>query len=223
MSGLAFADGHPKIDTAKGWKSLLENKDLSNWKSKGKWSLDEEGVLSRQSGGDIWTVEEYGDFILDLEFKVTPKTNSGVAIRVSPSPDKNKVAWYHDGALEVQILSPNDNEKPTKHDCAAMYDMLEPSKVVQKKPGEWNRYTIVAKGSKIQVIFNDAQVIDMNLDDWPEAGKNPDGTPNKYQKPMKDFPSKGHILLQFHGDPVWFRNVYVKPLDKPKAEKAGEK
>ena len=207
-----FAEEHPKIDTADGWKSLL-SKDLSAWKSLGKWAVDEKGVLAREKGGDIWTAEQYGDFILDLEFKVKEKANSGVAIRVSPAPTKKKRAWYFDGALEVQILAPNNHKKPDKHDCGSMYDLVEASRDVQKKVGQWNRYTIIAKGSKIKVIFNGEKVVDMDLDNWPEAHKNPDGTKNKYRKAMKDFPRKGHILLQYHGHPTWFRNVYIKKLD----------
>jgi hypothetical protein len=212
-AGLCRAEGHPKIDTAKGWKPLLVGKDLAGWKTFGKWTLNEDGALARQGGGDIWTVSQYGDFILDLEFKVKPDTNSGVAIRVSPAPKKGGPAWYQDGALEIQILGPNDHKKPDMHDCGSMYDLLAPAKDMQKKAGEWNHYTIVAKGSKVKVIFNGQKIIDMNLDQWPTAKKNPDGTPNKYLKPMKDFPRKGHILLQDHGMPVWFRNVYVKKLD----------
>jgi hypothetical protein len=213
VASSAWAADHPKLDPAKGWKPLLADKSLSGWKSFGKWSVDKDGVLTHKSGGDIWTVDEYGDFILDVEFKVTKNTNSGVAIRVSPEPRKRGPAWYRDGALEVQILSPNDHAKPDKHDCGSMYDMLEATKNVQKKVGEWNRYTITAKGSKIQVVFNGEKVIDMDLDNWPGSQKNPDGTPNKYLKAMKDFPRRGHILLQYHGLPVEFRNVYVKKLD----------
>ena len=177
-------------------------------------------MLTRQGGGDIWTARQYGDFILDLEFKVGPKSNSGVGIRVaSPAPTRRK-RWYTDGALEIQILSPNDHKKPDKHDCGSMYDLVAATKKMEKKPGEWNRYTIIAKGSKIKVIFNGEKVIDMDLDDWPKVGKNPDGTPNKYRKAMRDFPRRGHILLQDHGQPVWFRNIYIKPLDKPAPKKS---
>jgi hypothetical protein len=209
----ARAEDHPKIDPADGWKSLLVDKGLSGWKTLGKWKLGDDGVLSRQGGGDIWTVAQYGDFILDMEFKLAPGTNSGVGIRVWPAPRRGRPAWYRDGALEIQILAPNDHEKPDKHDCGAMYDLVAPTKDAQKKPGQWNRYTITAKGSKVTVVFNGEKIIDMDLDDWPEVGKNPDGTPNKYAKPMKDFPRRGHILLQDHGHPIWFRNIYVKELD----------
>jgi len=210
---LLLAEDHPKIDPADGWKPLLADKTLAGWKTFGKWVLGEDGVLTGQKGGDLWTVDEYGDFILDLEFKVNTDTNSGVAIRVSPAPTKRNRCWYRDGALEIQILGPNDHAKPDKHDCGSMYDLVEATKNVQKKPGEWNRYTITAKGSNVQVIFNGEKVIDMNLDNWTEARKNPDGTPNKYAKPMKNFPRRGHILLQYHGMPISYRNVYVKRLD----------
>lgn len=207
------AEGQTQFDPADGWKSLLVDKNLTGWRTFGKWTLDDQGVLTRQGGGDIWTVDEYGDFVLDLEFKVEDESNSGVALRVSPAPRRGGPAWHRDGALEVQILGPKGHKDSVRCDCASIYDLVAPSKNVQKKPGEWNHYTITAKGSRIQVVFNGEQVVDMDLNQWPEAHKNPDGTPNKYAKPMKDFPRRGVILLQDHGQPVWFRNVYVKKLD----------
>jgi hypothetical protein len=52
----------------------------------------------------------------------------------------------------------------------------------------------------------------MNLDLWEEAGKNPDGTKNKFNTAYKNMPREGFVGLQYHGQPVWFRNIRIKPL-----------
>ena len=204
---------HPKIDTKAGWKSIFNGKDLTGWACpKGSWAV-ENGVIARRGGGFLTSVDKYGDFILDLEFKLAPKSNSGVLLRHNPPKDPKKTYWW-DGLLEVQIIDSYGKAAPDKHDCGAMYDMIAPSVNTVKRPGKWNRATIVARGSRMIVIMNDKKIVDIDLDDWTEAGKNPDGTPNKYHKAMKDIPRRGFILLQDHGDPVWYRNIFIKPLDK---------
>jgi hypothetical protein len=69
----------------------------------------------------------------------------------------------------------------------------------------------------VTVVFNGETVIDASLDSWPEIGKNPDGTPNKFKKALKDFARSGPIGLQgLHGKaqaPVWYRNLKIKPLE----------
>jgi Domain of Unknown Function (DUF1080) len=55
-------------------------------------------------------------------------------------------------------------------------------------------------------------VQDVNLDDWATAGKNPDGSPNKYKAAIKDFPRTGRIGFQDHGHDVWYRNIRVRTL-----------
>jgi hypothetical protein len=216
----AQADQHPKIDLDNGWQSLFNGRDLTGWvtrDSDGKpapantWAV-EDGAIARKGGAYLWSAQQYGDFILDLEFKVAPETNSGIILRHTPEYSAGQRYWWN-GLLEVQILDSYGQAKPGMQDCGSLYDMIAPAHNTMKKPGEWNRITITAKGSRIVVVMNGQQIIDADLDDWSEAGKNPDGTPNKYHKPMKDVGRKGFILLQDHGRPVWFRNVHVKPLD----------
>lgn len=206
------AEGHPTVDLKKGWKALFNGKDLAGWEvaRPGSWVVEEE-VLTRKGGADLWTTEEFGDFILDLEFKVGEGTNSGVCLRVKRDPEVQP--WWRDGALEVQLVDSNGATKPSMHDCGALYDLVAPSKNMMRKPGEWNRLTITAVGSRIAVVMNGEKIVDADLDTWTEAHKNPNGTPNKYAKPMKDSPRKGHIFLQEHGNSVWFRNIYLKSLD----------
>jgi hypothetical protein len=222
----ALADEHPKIDPSQGWKSLFNGKNLNGWrqiKSMGRWTLEtapeatgtwvvENGTLARKGGADLWTVDQYADFILDLEFKIAPGCNSGVLFRLA-KPSNPAAEWWQEGVLEMQILDTYGVAKPTMHDGGALYDMMPPTHNAMRKAGQWNRATITAVGSKIQFVLNGQKVIDADLDRWVDARKNPDGTPNKYSKPFRDSPRRGHVFLQDHGAPVWFRNIYIKKLD----------
>lgn len=193
----------PEVAARPGFEPLFKP-DLSDATCrKGSWVF-EDGILTPKGGGDIWTKRRYGDFVLDLEFRCEPKTNSGVFVRC-----KNIRQWLHT-AIEVQILQPVGSSG--KHNCGAIFDCLAPSKQMVKEPGEWNRYEIIAKGATIYVILNGQRVIDMNLDLWTEPHRNPDGTRNKFKYAYKDMSREGHIGLQYHGHPVWFRNLRIRPL-----------
>jgi hypothetical protein len=221
------AEEHPKIDTNHGWKSLFNGRDLTGWRAipnKNSWTV-EDGTLARKGGGnlwcvttcqkgggDLWTVNQYGDFSLDLEFKISPHCNSGVLFRI-PKLNPNDLLWWQNGVLEMQILDSCDVAKPDFHDAGALYDMLPPSKNAIRKPGQWNRATITAVGSKIVFVMNGQRVIDTDLGLWTEAHKNPNGTSNKFAMPIKDCPRRGCIFLQDHGFPVWYRNIYIKVFD----------
>jgi hypothetical protein len=185
------------------WKPLVE-KDLGNCQYKeGSWEMADD-VLTRKGGGDIWTKDKYGDFVLDLEFKVDKGSNSGVFIRCGD------IEHFVQTALEVQIHETTDG---TEHgQCGAIYDCLSPVIDATKPAGEWNRYLIAAKGDRIAVVLNGTQIIDMDLSQWDRPHRNPDGTRNKFDNALKRFPKEGYIGLQDHGNPVWFRNIRIKPL-----------
>ena len=199
---LSFAADHP--DTT-GWKDLFAT-DLSNAVSPGSWAFTH-GELVAKDHDTLWTRDSYGDFILDLEFKVAKESNSGVFLR---SGDIKNVL----SALEIQVHDSADGSKYGM--VAAIYDAMPPTKKMAKPVGEWNHFTITCQGSKVSVLFNGELVIDADLNNWPEAKKNPDGTPNKFPVALKDFARSGPIGFQgLHGKaqaPVWYRNVKIKVL-----------
>lgn len=203
IGSITLAAEHP--DT-KGWKDLFAI-DLSNTVAPGGWFFTD-GVLVAKDHDTLWTKDSYGDFILDLEFKVEKEANSGVFLR---SGDIKNVL----SALEIQVHDSADGSKYGM--VGAIYDAMPPSKSAAKPVGEWNRFTITCKGPSVTVVFNGETIIDANLDNWPEVGKNPDGTPNKFPVALKDFARKGPIGLQgLHGKaqaPVWYRNLKIKPLE----------
>jgi len=197
-------NSHPDV---RDWPDLFKA-DLSNAIFEpGGWVMNNR-VLVAEGHGTIWTKESYGNFVLDLEFKVAKNANSGVFLRAG---DISNVL----SALEIQIHETTDGGKYGM--VAALYDAKPPSKNMAKPAGEWNRYTITCADSRIYVVFNGEQVHNLDLNDWTAPHKNPDGTENKFATALKDFPRKGPIGFQgIHGregQPVWFRNIKIKVLE----------
>jgi hypothetical protein len=196
-------------DGEDGFRDLFGEKGLSGWMSPaggepGKgWTLAD-GVLSLKGKGDnLWTKDRFGDFVLDLEFKTTG--NSGVLFRCDNPKD------YVQTGMEMQVI--NYSKAGDMHSAGAMYDLLGPTKDALK-PNDWNRIVLTCKDNKITVALNGEQIIDMDADKWTEAGKNPDGSKNKFKKPIAKFKREGHVGLQDHGAAVMYRNVKIKPLTR---------
>ena len=196
-----------KAEPPKGFTVLFNGKNLNGWNAKPNGWAVENGVLTRKpKSGYIWTEKVYGDFVLDVEVKVSQRCNSGIFIRTDP---KNAVQ----GGFEIQVMDTTGKKKLGKHDNGAFYDALAPSANPAKPLGKWNRFVITCKGSKITVSINGIQVVKGELDKWTTGNKNPDGSRNKFKTALKDLPREGHIGFQDHGQDVWYRNIYLKRLD----------
>jgi hypothetical protein len=171
---------------------------------------DKKGKLLTRGMGYAWSKKTYGNFELTLSYKLSEGANSGIFYRTNP---KNPVQ----GGFELQLM---DNEgfqkthgkKDAKKLNGSFYDAKAPSSDPSKPVGEWNTLRLTCRGSNIQIAINKTQVIDVNVDDWKTAGKNPDGTKNKFKTALKDLPRTGHLGLQNHGQKVWFKNIKMLPL-----------
>ena len=189
------------------WIALFDGTNFDAWRmDKPDGWIIEDNVMSRSAGGSIWSKERFGNFELALDFKVSTDCNSGIFFRTGSLSDPVQTG------IEMQVLDSAGKPNPDKHDCGAMYDLLEPSTNAMKSAGEWNHVTITCNDNTIAVVMNGTKVIDMDVDQWTTPNKNPDGTENKFKTALKDFPREGHIGFQDHGHPVWYRTVKLKKL-----------
>jgi hypothetical protein len=200
-----------------GFETLFDGSSLDGWLMgpDNAWVIEDGAVTpkrefdGREHNADyLWTGEQYGDFIFDFEFKVAENTNSGVFFRTSDLSDPVYTGF------EMQVN--NSYESRALHrrgTLGAIYDLKAPAVNASKPAGEWQSGRIMCKGSVCKTYINGQQVLQMDLARWTTPHANPDGTSNKFGTAGAAFARKGHIGLQDHGRPVWYRNIRVKRLD----------
>ena len=209
-----------------GMKVLFDGKNLEAWESApGAWEIEEDGSLvcrmessegddgtvKTRSMGYLWTKAEFGDFELSLSYKLSEGANSGVFYRAEKSDPVNR-------GFEVQLMDDEGYQKThgpldARKLNGSFYEGKAPEADAAKPVGEWNTLLLRCEGSRQTCHLNGVKVFDVDVNDWPEAGKNPDGTPNKFKVAIKDKPRSGRIGLQNHGQVVWFRDIRVKRLE----------
>jgi hypothetical protein len=177
----------------------------------GSWVIENKQLVlnsenPQKSRTNIWTKEEYEDFILELDFKLNPGTNSGVFFRTA---DINNPVQ---SGIEVQIRDDYGKSPVDKHFCGSIYEIKEVSENRVKKAGKWNRLKLICIGPTIEVYLNKGKVIDIDLNEWEKTGENPDGTNNKFKTAYKNMPRKGKVGFQDHGGKVSYKNIRITKL-----------
>jgi hypothetical protein len=214
-----------EVKPPEGFVALFNGKDLTNWQGlvelparEGKtpeqlaemvkqagdtglngWKVQDGGVLyfdpnapGKKYKRSLQTAKDYGNFELLIDWKLAPKGDSGIYLRGNP---------------QVQMWD-SDNAKGEDHATGSggLWNNAKgsPGKIPLKRAdrpiGEWNTFRIVMVGDQVTVYLNGELVVD----------KAP--LRNYWDKGMKPLPAKGPIELQDHGDPLWFRNVFIKEL-----------
>jgi len=201
------------------WTILFDGSSTDAWKGWKKdtigaaWSINENGELafdpSIEDRGDIITRDTFRDFEFQLDWKISDCGNSGIMYNVQESED----FWapYSTGP-EMQILDNTchpDAEIRT-HRAGDLYDMIETSVVNVKPAGEWNSIIIKSKNANYEFWQNGEKVVEFQMHTplWDEMIA---GSKFKDWEGFGAFKS-GHIALQDHSDPIWFRNIRIKQL-----------
>lgn len=208
-----------------GWKSLFDGKSITQWHNYGKQNVGnewkaEDGAIHLDAstkdaeGGDLVSNQEYGNFDLKMDWKISEKGNSGVLFYVHEDPAKYRETYFT--GPEMQVL---DNGTPTRlgqpdgklytHRAGDLYDLLA-SKEVENPLGQWNHIEIKSENGKLDFYMNGQHTLSTTL--WDDNWKKMIAI-SKF-KNMPDFGTfkTGKIALQNHGDDVWFKNIMIKEL-----------
>lgn len=202
-------------EKAAGWRLLFDGKTLEGWRGYktaeigAPWKIEGGTItLTAAKAGDLMTVQEFGDFELALEWKMTSGGNSGVIYRVG----LGESASYRTGP-EYQVLdniAATDN-KLGNHLAGSLYDMgPEAPRDLPKPIGEWNQSRLIVRGWKVEHWLNGKQIVVADL-------ASPEGKAMIAASKFKDWPkfaslSRGHIALQDHGNIVSFRSIKIREL-----------
>ncbi len=197
-----------------GWRLLFDGQSLAQWRSYKEEDLNtgwavENGCLARVGrGGDIITREQFGDFELKLEWRISEAGNSGIFIR----GDESGKSMHHTG-FEMQVLdnAGHSDEEDPSHRAGAYYDMIAPDHDTSKPVGYWNQVHIIARGPHVEFWLNGRQTasFEQGSDEWQALYQQ-----SKFiDRPAYGSLLKGHIGLQDHWDKVWYRNIRILALD----------
>jgi hypothetical protein len=200
-------------EKSKGWILLFDGKTTKGWMTPAGKPLPEshvqEGSLNPHPCDYMLVHEKVWDnFELALDFKISPKCNSGIFIRTFPlRPRPGKDVGFN--GIEVAV---DDTKTNGFHDTGAIYDLAAASKNAMKPVGDWNHIVVTCDGGNIAVELNGEVVTRMNLDEWTQPNTRPDGTQHKFDIAYKNHPRKGYIGLQDHGSNCWYKNIKLREL-----------
>ena len=217
------------LEIQEGWKLLWDGKTTNGWRGakidvfpeKG-WVI-ENGILQVQksdggesaNGGDIVTTQRYKNFILTVDFKITEGANSGIKYFVDPGLNKGEGSAI---GCEFQLLD-DDNHPDAKlgvkgnRTLGSLYDLIPPDRSSPHyyfNKDDFNTALIIVNGNRVQHFLNGVKIIEYERNtpafnalvayskyvNWPDFGNS----------------EQGHILLQDHGDEVFFKNIKIKEL-----------
>lgn len=193
------------------WPDLIaaDNSNMRCEKS-GVWSV-RDGVLTATEDVNLWTKDDYGDCVVDLEFRFEAGANSGVFFYLS-----DEKQWMPH-SVEIQICddaAPQWQAKPATWHAGAFFGHQAPTKSAVKPAGEWNRMTITCQGARITVLLNGDLVNEIDLTRWTDGAHNPDGSevPSWLRgQPWATLPHRGKIGFQGRhaGAGIEFRSAKV--------------
>jgi len=215
------------VETQKGWILLFDGQTTDGWRGaykeefpdtgwiveNGELTILPSGGAESSFGGDIVTLNEYSDFDLKIDFKLTAGANSGIKYFVTEKETGNTGSAI---GLEYQIL--DDNLHPDAREglngnrtLASLYDLIPAGKKHVAPTGQWNMARIISRGDHVEHWLNGDKVLEYSRG----SKEYRDIVAISKYKVWKNFgeAGAGHILLQDHGNQVSFRNIKILELN----------
>jgi len=196
------------------WQTLFDGRTLSGWhgfktpgKVPGGWMVEDGAISPNKPGDDLVTDKTYANFELTLEWKISPKGNSGIIYRIDPKADVTYIS-----GPEMQVLDDTghpDGKSPLTS-AGADYGLYAGPTDVVKPVGRWNAIRLIVRGDHVEHWMNGQKLLEYRLgsSDWAARVK-----ASKFKEwPGYGKAKSGFIGLQDHGDRVWFRNIRIKEL-----------
>ena len=187
--------------TELGYKPIFNGRDFSGWeaaagKPEASWKVDDDTLIcTGRRGSWLRSLEEFGDFNLRLEYKVTPGGNSGVFVRIPP----NAAHIGPGDGVEIQVLDDRHpryaNLNPYQF-TGSVYGVAPAKTHVGNPAGQWNSLEINCHGADYRTVHNGVVIVDAKADEFP---------------PLEQRRRHGFLGLQNHSEEVWFRNLRIGP------------
>jgi hypothetical protein len=221
-------------ERAAGWRLLFDGTTLKGWHGlgfkdipAGLWVVESGAIKHVENGKgpvqadgqpltgmDLISSGSYRDFELSWQWKIAPAGNSGLKYNVSEQLSTQMSPPHAAKGWEYQMIDDERNEdnKLASHRSGALYDMLPPAENKPVNPaGQWNRSTIVMRGNHGEHWLNGAKVVEYDIG---SARFDSAFAKSKYKSYPAWFPVRrtGQIVLQDHGDVVWFRDIKIREI-----------
>lgn len=214
-AGSGSANVLTAAERAAGWRPLFDGRTLNGWRGyhmsapPSGWQVVDGAITRVAEGGDLITNDEFGNFELALEWKISPGGNSGIIYRVVEDSLLDYV-WRSGPEYQVLDNARHPDGRDPKTSAGSDFALYAPVRDVTRPVGEWNQARIVVNGNHVEHWMNGVKLLEYELGspDW-EARV---AASKFHTMPRYGRAARGHIALQDHEAWVAYRNIRIRPL-----------
>jgi Domain of Unknown Function (DUF1080) len=200
---------------AAGWRTLFDGSGVSGWRNfRGAgvnpgWTVEDGALTVAAPGaGDIITIEQFENFELAFEWRISEGGNSGVFFNVVEGD--HDTVWRTGPEYQLLDDARHADGAEADHRAGANYDLDAPSAAASRPVGEWNEARLIVDHGHVQHWLNGQLIVDYQL--WTPQWEAKVAASKFATMPDYGRAHSGHIALQDHGDRVWFRNIRLRAL-----------
>ena len=190
---------------------LFDGKDLSRWKGRNgeaKWEVKDGAMTVVKGAGQITTKEEFGDFQLHIEWRSPAQV-------VGQSQGRGNSGIFLQGKYELQVLDSYNNRTYANGQAGSIYKQSPPLVNAMRQPNEWNTYDVLYTAPRFKengALFSPARVTVLHNGVVVQHNTEIKGPTEYIGLPQYKPHGKGPLVLQDHGNPVSFRNIWIREL-----------